>query len=50
MKTDQEVLDKWQRVVDYSSDHIKETPEDLKLYVSRKLEEWEEKCFEWEYC
>jgi hypothetical protein len=47
MKTDQEILDNWKLVVDYSSSRIDETPEHLKLYVSKKLEEWEQKCFEW---
>ena len=47
MKTEQEILDKWRPVVDYSSKHIEETPEELKQYVSNKLEEWEEKCLEW---
>jgi hypothetical protein len=47
MKTEQEILDKWKPIVDYSSTHITETPEDLKLFVSQKLEEWEKKCFEW---
>lgn len=47
MKTDQELLDKWKPIVDFSSKHIEETPEDLKLYVSQKLEEWDEKCLKW---
>lgn len=47
MKTNEEIINKWKPVVDYSSNHIEETPKDLKLYVSQKLEEWEEKCFEW---
>jgi hypothetical protein len=47
MKTEQEILDKWKPIVDYSSKHIEETPEELKQYVSNKLEEWEEKCLEW---
>lgn len=34
-------------VVDYSSENIETTPEHIKTYVSRKLEEWESKCFEW---
>lgn len=47
MKTEQEILDKWKPIVDYSSEHIEATPEELKQYVSNKLEEWEEKCLEW---
>lgn len=47
MKTDEEVLDKWKKLVNYSSDNIGETPDELKLYVSQTLEEWEQKCFEW---
>lgn len=47
MRTEQEILERWKPVVDYSSKNLEETPEELKLFVSLKLEEWERKCFEW---
>ncbi len=47
MKTDQELLDKWKRVVNFSSGYLEDTPTELKLYVSQKLEEYEDMCFRW---
>lgn len=47
MKTEQEVLEKWKPIVDFSSQYIDETPEDLKLFVSQKLQEWDETCLRW---
>lgn len=48
MRTDEEILKRWKEVVDFSSNIFEKTPEELKLFVSQKLEEWEEKCLQWE--
>jgi hypothetical protein len=47
MKTDQELLDKWKPILDYTSEYFDETPEYCRKYVAKKLEDWEEKCLEW---
>lgn len=48
MELDEKTIKKWQPIVDYSSKMLEKTPEHLKMYVSLKLEEWEQKCIEWD--
>jgi len=47
IRTKEEAIEYWKPVVDFSSQHIEETPEDKKEYVSLKLEEYETLLFEW---